>query len=188
MGRATKVLLLLAVVALIWAPAPARAEGFISPFAGINMANQPVEGDSNFGVGAGYMGGGIIGGEVDFGYAPNIFEEAFDNHALTFMGNLIVGIPVGGTTGGGIRPYVTGGMGLIRTQTEDVVGNEFNDNDFGFNFGAGVMGFFSDHFGLRGDARYFRNVTSDLGDADNDPELGVGDLDFWRASIGIVIR
>ena len=28
------------------------------------------------------------------------------------MGNLIVGVPVGGTHGSGIRPYVTAGLGL----------------------------------------------------------------------------
>jgi len=28
-------------------------------------------------------------------------------------------------------------------------------NDFGINMGAGVVGFFSDHVGVRGDVRYF---------------------------------
>jgi len=176
-----------AAALLVWAPAAASAEGFFSPFIGVNAANQPVEGDTNFGFSAGYMGAGVIGGEFDFGYAPDVFGESVSNYALTTMGNLIVGIPVGGTAGPGVRPYLTGGLGLIHTGADSAFGDQ-TTNDLGFNLGAGLMGFFSDHFGLRGDARYFRNVTSDLRDSDLDPEFRLGNLDFWRASIGIVIR
>jgi opacity protein-like surface antigen len=188
MSYAIRSFVVVAVAGLILAPATARAEGYFSPFVGVNAANQPVEGRTNFGFSAGGMGGGVIGGEFDFGYAPDVFDESFDNHALTAMGNLIVGIPVGGTLGPGVRPYLTGGLGLIHTAADNVFGDNESTNDLGFNVGAGLMGFFSDHFGLRGDARYFRNVTSDLRDSDLDPEFRVGNLDFWRASVGIVIR
>jgi Outer membrane protein beta-barrel domain len=190
MQRRIKVLLLAAAAAVVLAPSQARADGFFIPFAGLNFGNQPVEGNhSNFGFSAGGMGGGIIGGEVDFGYAPNIFEESVGNHVLTFTGNLIVGVPVGGQSGLGIRPYLVGGVGYMRSHQDASPGfAELNGNDFGFDLGGGVMGFFSDHVGLRGDLRYFRNITSDLFDSDSNPELNLGPLDFWRASIGLVIR
>jgi opacity protein-like surface antigen len=143
------------------------------------------------------MGAGIIGGEVDFGYSPSFFgtETDFGNNTLlTLMGNLIIGVPVGGTTGGGVRPYVTGGVGLIRTQIDggDLFNIESSNNDFGWNLGAGVMGFFNDHVGLRGDVRYMRSLVSeddDIDDGDFDfPDFDQGDLDFWRLTVGVVFR
>jgi opacity protein-like surface antigen len=178
---------LVAVAFLAWAPS-ARAEGFVVPWAGVHFGDGDIDGRSSFGASAGYMGAGIIGGEFDFGYSPNFFDlDDIDNHAMTVMGNVIVGIPIGGTSGAGIRPYVTGGLGLIRTKVDTLLENDAS-NEFGFNLGAGVMGYFSDHVGLRGDVRYFRNITG--GDADDlfDSDFDLGDFDFWRASIGLVIR
>ena len=100
-----------------------------------------------------------------------------------------VGIPVGGQSGAGIRPYLVGGVGYIGSRQDASPGfAALNSNDFGFDIGGGVMGFFADHVGLRGDLRYFRAVASDLFDNDADPELRLSNLDFWRASIGLVIR
>jgi outer membrane protein with beta-barrel domain len=185
-----KVLVFTAATAVVFAPATARADGFFIPFAGVNFGNTPVEGNhGNFGFSAGGMGAGIIGGEFDFGYAPNIFEESVDNHVLTLTGNLIVGIPVGGTSGAGVRPYAVGGIGWMRSHQAASPGfAELNGNDFGFDLGGGVMGYFSDHFGIRGDLRYFRTFSSDIFDNDLNPELKLGSLDFWRASFGLVIR
>ena len=191
MQRAIAIRVLLAMVFGIWAPVAASADALFSPWAGVIRGNEPAEGRHAFGWTAGGMRAGVIGGEVDFGFSPNFFDEPVDNSALTVMGNLIIGIPVGGTTGGGLRPYVTGGAGLIRTQIDTPTGRDNASNTVGFNLGGGVMGFFSDHFGVRGDLRYFRNLTKgtnpdDLGPVDFGFDLG--SLDFWRASIGIVIR
>ena len=185
-----KILVFTAATAVVFSPTPARADGFFIPFGGVNFGNAPVEGNhANWGFSAGGMGNGIIGGEFDFGWAPNIFEESVDNHVLTATRNLIVGIPVGGQRGAGIRPYVVGGVGYIGSRQAASPGfAELNGNDFGFDLGGGVMGFFSDHVGLRGDLRYFRAVSSDIFDNDADPELRLGNLDFWRASIGLVLR
>jgi opacity protein-like surface antigen len=199
-----KVCVLAAAVALVSAPAQVFAEGYISPWVGVNFGNEPGGdfdeeldgGRAAFGVSGGWMGAGIIGGEVDFGYSPSFFgtETDFGNNTLmTLMGNIIVGIPVGGTTGGGVRPYVTGGVGLVRTQID---GGDFfpeaSNNDFGWNLGAGVMGFFNDRVGLRGDVRYIRNLVSDDDDDIDDdfdfPDFDQGDLEFWRLTIGVVFR
>src|SRR5215208_1537308 len=151
-------------------PAQARADWLFTPFIGANLSRG---GDTlgfdtdnttvNFGGTLGFMGAGIFGFEVDFGYSPHFFEtdevSALDGNVTTLMGNLIIGIPIGGQTGGGVRPYVSGGVGLIRSRLDDA--DEFfdlNENSFGVNAGGGVMVFFSDNVGLRGDLRYFRSL------------------------------
>ena len=122
MRRVIKTLVVVAAAALVSAPASARAEGYVSPWAGVNFAGGGLEnGRGSFGVQAGGMGAGIIGGEVDFGYSPSAFGTQNDfgnNSVIDLMGNVIVGIPVGGTYGAGFRPFVTGGLGLIRTQID----------------------------------------------------------------------
>ena len=190
MRRVIKVVLLCATIALVCAPTPARADGWISPFIGTNFGNNSGDGRANFGINAGAMGAGIIGGELDFGYAPSFFGNAGtfgSNYVMDVMGNLIVGVPVGGTHGKGVRPYVTIGAGLMRSQITGGVSNsvvEFANNEAGMNAGAGVMGFLSQHVGLRGDVRYFRNLSGDT-KIDN---IDFGSFHFWRASFGVVLR
>jgi hypothetical protein len=191
MRGAVKTLLVVATMAFVYAPIDARAEGYVSPWAGVNFAsgNNIDSGRGSFGVQAGGMGAGIIGGEVDFGYSPSFFGTKTDfgnNSVINLMGNVIVGVPIGGTYGKGIRPFVTGGIGLIRTQIDG--GTTFrvasSDNNWGWDLGVGAMGFFNDHVGLRGDLRYFRNFTGNLING----TLDEGSLHFWRLGAGVVIR
>ena len=98
-----------------------------------------------------------------------------------------VGAPFGGQTGGGIRPYASGGLGLIKTRIDDPDDLfELNSTDWGLNVGGGVAGFFSDNIGLQGDVRYFRS----LGDNEPDDEfdLALGSFSFWRGTVGLVFR
>ena len=178
MRSVLKALVIWAAVAVVSAPAAAHAEGYVSPWAAVQFGGKLLIPDVRdevdrsrwaFGVTAGGMGAGIIGGEIDFGYSPSFFgtENDFGNlTVMTVMGNIIIGIPIGGTTGGGVRPYVTGGVGLIRTQID---GGELfplapttSSNEAGFNVGGGIMGFFSNHFGIRGDVRYMRAFSGDI--------------------------
>lgn len=191
MQRGIKTLVLAATLAAVWSPAPASADGFISPWVGTNFVTQPDEGKGSFGITAGGMGGGVIGGEVDFGYSPNFFGEgAFGKtNLMNLMGNLVIGIPIGGQRGPGFRPYVTGGLGMLRSEIDGPFDDDGVSNaDFAFNLGGGVMGYFNDHVGLRGDLRYMRTINSDVTDSDFDPEFGLGDFDFWRLSFGLVLR
>ncbi len=185
-----KGLILCAAVGLVSAPATAYADGYISPFMGVNFANDSGNGRANFGAAAGWMGAGIAGAEVDVGYAPNFFggDTVFgSNNVLTIMGNLIVGVPAGGTRGAGVRPYGTIGVGLMRTQVNGRPAPGFipkiDDNNAGLNAGVGVMGFFSDHAGFRGDVRYFRDFRESPPNT-----VQFGSFHFWRASLGIVLR
>lgn len=187
MRRAMRAAVLLATVALVCAPVQARADGYVSPWAGVNFSqSQPNSGDRSWGVNAGYMGAGIIGGELEFGWAPDYFRQATTSRVWDLMGNLIVGVPVGGTHGPGIRPYVTAGLGNIHQQFQGLSpASKFSDNDLGYNLGAGALGYFSDHVGLRGDVRYLRNFNTNPSDAF---DIAPGTFHFWRGSVGVVIR
>ena len=191
------------------APRTASADWVVTPFLGWNFNGSAEVQDTggtefsdkfekkiNYGVSLAAMGAGAVGFELDFGYSPNFFEGstsgsgfefANDSNVTTLMANAILGIPVGGQTGGGVRPYVVGGVGLIRTNVQDA--DEFFDvntkNDFGFDVGGGIMGFFTDNVGIRGDVRYFRSFS---GSSDNVAGIGVSDFNFWRGSVGMSFR
>jgi hypothetical protein len=190
MRRVIQSLLFVATLAVAWSPVQASADGFISPWTGANFGHSPADGRAVFGVTAGAMGNGIVGGEVDFGYSPNFFgsNSVFgNNNVMSLMGNVIIGIPVGGQHGAGIRPYLSTGVGLIRTDIDGLSeGSAAGNNDFGWNGGAGVMGYFNDHVGLRGEVRYFRNVKDNS--TPNDFNIDFGGFHFWRATVGLVLR
>jgi outer membrane protein with beta-barrel domain len=193
MKQVIKSLVLSAAIAVVLAPIQARADGFVTPWIGSAFGSNIENGRGTFGVSAGGMGSGIVGGEVDFGWNPSFFgtqNEFGNNSVLNLMGNVIVGIPIGGQHGAGVRPYVVGGAGLIRTQfdgTTSPINPVFSQNMFGWDAGAGVMGFFNTHVGLRGDVRYLR-ATHDLNSGINSIDLNGDRLHFWRTSIGVVFR
>lgn len=200
MRRASGIFGVTAALMIFAAPSPARAEGYVSPWIGVNFGSNPFDslangrevdgGRTSYGVTVGYMGAGVIGGEFDFGYSPSFFGDDSDfgsNNVLTGMANVIIGIPFGGTSGAGIRPYVTGGLGLIRTSYGEILNfDAVSNNDFGYNLGAGIMGYFATHIGIRGDVRYFRTLQDN--DGGNGVDLDLGGFHFWRASIGLVIK
>jgi hypothetical protein len=191
--RGLKTLILATAVACVAAPSQARAEGYASPWAGIAFGTSANNSRGMFGIDAGGMGaGGVIGGEVGFGYSPSFFGTNNDfghNTVIDLMGNVIVGVPVGGTTGAGVRPFVTGGLGLLRTQIDGgtIARVSSSNNMFGWNLGFGVMGYVADHFGLRGDIRYLRGFE-DLKTGVSTLDLNGNQLHLWRASIGLVFR
>jgi len=178
----------------IAAPATAQADWLLTPFAGINFGGSTAGEKVNYGASLAFMGAGILGFEVDFGFAPNFFEpdpDPFDlvgdSNVTTLMVNLVGGIPIGGQTGGGVRPYVSGGVGLLKTNVDSPDGFfSVHNNDFGVNVGAGVTGFFNDHIGVRGDLRYFRNLTDP--EEDNEFDIDFGGFNFWRGTAGVVFR
>ena len=192
MKRVIKSLIIASAAAVVLAPMQARADGFVTPWVGSAFGSNIKSGQAAIGVSAGGMGAGIIGGEADFGWSPSFFGNKSDfgnNTVLNLMGNLIVGIPVGGTHGAGIRPYLVGGVGLIRSQIDGgtLTNIASSDNMFGWDAGGGVMGYFNDHVGLRGDLRYLR-ATSDMTTHVTSIDINGDKLHFWRASIGVTFR
>jgi opacity protein-like surface antigen len=200
----------LVAVASVASPRAASADWVLTPFVGWNFkGSADVVGNSldsfgnkfenkiDYGVSLAGMGAGVLGFEVDFGYSPNFFETntgdsgfdfASNSNVTTLTANAIIGIPIGGTTGGSVRPYVVGGVGLIRSNVGDV-GDLFDaqsKNDFGFDVGGGVMGFFNSNVGLRGDVRYFRSFRGS--DSDALTGLALSDFNFWRGSVGVSFK
>jgi hypothetical protein len=103
------------------------------------------------------------------------------------MGNLILGIPIGGQAGVGFRPMRSGRPRLIKSRIGDA-GDifEVDATDWGFNVGAGAFFFFTDGFGLRGDLRYFRSLEDN--EPDDELDVAFGDFRFWRATFGATFR
>ena len=197
----------LALMVFVAAPAKASADWLFTPFFGMNWGGtaeftdfagdfeDEFEQKMNFGASLSWMGAGAFGFEVDFGYSPNFFQnttgdddfEFGDSNVTTLMANLKVGAPFGGQTGGGIRPYASGGLGLIKSRIDDPDDLfELNSTDWGFNVGGGVTGFFSDNFGLQGDVRYFRSLQDN--EPDDEFDLALGSFNFWRGTVGLVFR
>ena len=190
---------------LVGVSTPASADWLFTPYLGVTFGGSADFGDVGdfednlekkitFGGTATWMGAGIIGFEVDFGSTPNFFEvtsgdsdfEFFESNVTTLMGNLIVGAPIGGQSGVGVRPYGTVGIGLMRTNaTAFEFIDDLDRNDLGVNVGGGVHVFFNDNVGLRGDLRYFRGLQ---GDNNNDLDLDLSDFDFWRGTVGVTFR
>jgi opacity protein-like surface antigen len=186
---------MLAALALVLAPASARADWLFTPNIGAGFGGDASGREHlSWGASIGWMGAGILGWEADFAFTPEFFEGDDDNldiidnsNVTTFMVNALVGVPVGGTTGGGFRPYFSGGIGLLQSSVEDAESLfEVNNNEFGFNLGGGAMGFMTDHVGFRGDIRYYRALSDP--DEDNEFDISIGDFDFWRATGGVTFR
>jgi opacity protein-like surface antigen len=183
------------VAGMLALPAQARADWILTPYIGVNFGGDTIDNNVNYGASFGFMGAGIFGLEADVSYSPNFYDisDSFDlldseGNVTSVMGNVIIGAPIGGL-GRGVRPYASAGVGLLRSNVTSV-GNLFdvNENSFGMNAGAGVMGFFTDHVGLRGDIRYFRAFSDDDIDSDVDIDLKAGDFDFWRGTVGLTFR
>jgi opacity protein-like surface antigen len=171
--------------------APARADVVLTPYVGGLFGGDLPDGKPAYGATLAFMGGGIFGAEVGFNWTPK-FVPGTDTHddvaQASLMGNLIVGIPIRDRDQPGhIRPYITGGAGLFRaTAKQSDFLDRIHSNDFAVNFGGGVMAFFSEHVGVRGDVRYFRTLTDDNPNSGVDFELG--DLNFWKWDLGATFR
>ena len=104
---------------------------------------------------------------------------------LTVMSNLML-IP----NVGPVRPYLTGGLGLIKTHVDvNSPGSVFSadNNNFGWDIGGGVMVLFGKHVGICGDTRYFHSFqTFDVGPINL--SLAGEKIDFARASVALVAR
>jgi len=197
-------LFMASALALVLVPATASAQQgwFVTPFVGGNFGgnaqfadfddlDDEVERRVDFGATIGWLGEKNIGFEVDFGFSPNFFQETAgdvnfefgDSNVTTLMGNLLIGA----SGGEGVRPYASGGFGLIRSHID--AGSFFDaldTNDFGTNIGGGLQGYFNDSVGIRGDIRYFRSLEDN--EPDDEFDVALGSFSFWRGTVGLVFR
>ncbi|MEQ1897501.1 MAG: outer membrane beta-barrel protein [Vicinamibacterales bacterium] len=152
----------LVVVALsLGAATSAHAQGYVSPFIGYDFGgdsgcpaiNGCADKKVNAGIALGSFGP-LLGFEVEFGYANDFFGDApeFSSSVLTVMANALVGPKIGP-----VRPYGTGGFGLIKTRVDLTAPSliSSSNNHLGWNLGGGLMVFAGDHVGIRGEIRRF---------------------------------
>ena len=164
----------------------ADAETILSPHAGAVFGGDLTESHASYGVGLLFMGESA-GLELEGNITPHFFggedEGLGDNNVTTLMANLLFGSRFGRDG----RLYATVGGGLMKSRVKDV--DEFFDvsrNDFGVNGGVGAMGFVSGNVGLRGDIRYFRNLSDP--EPDDEFDIDFGDFSYWRGTAALVIR
>jgi len=184
----------LSLMLTVGTPVAAWADGMIIPFVGVNFGGRCCNGLSNaintkrvdWGASFAYMGAGVLGIEGDIGYSPDFFgkTDLGGSSVLTATGNLLLGIPIGGQKGVGIRPYGLVGLGVVRSKV-DALGQvlSLDHSEAAWDFGGGVMFFFGTNVGVRGDLRYFRTFG-----ALSLLTPGLGKLDFARGSAGLILR
>lgn len=194
---------------------PARADWLLTPYLGgvfggaanqfvVNDVDDEFEQRFTLGGSLGYFVNDIFGIEVDYSVSPNFFQYTGgtgnfdlldrDSSVQTLMGNVVLNIPVGGSDGP-FRPYLSAGLGSIRTQlrSESDVFDDITSNDTGYNFGAGAHLLAAGRFGVRADVRYFRGFESidDEDPVDNplfDQPFANEAFNFWRGTIGLTFR
>lgn len=182
------------------APAVASADWLVMPLVGLTFG-----GDTNildlddatgltnvtYGASVDLLSGGGLGLEVDFNFVPGFFQRegselVLSSNVVTLMGNIVVATPLK-LTGQSLRPFASGGFGLVRVKGEDVLGLfPIDRNLTGFNVGGGAIGMLSERTGVRFDLRYYKSVSGS--DQDDPVALGGPRLSFWRASAALVLR
>lgn len=189
-----------ALAALFLVPSTASAEWILTPFIGASFAVgsdvNDVEFDTlldgskmTYGGTLTWLGGGVLGFEADFGYSPEFFEADDDDldfidssNYSSLMANVVLSAPYGA-----FRPYATAGVGIINTSIDDVDDIfDVDRNALGFNVGGGIMAFFTDRVGIRGDLRYFRQMSES--DDDDEIDFDLNALRFWRGTVGVSFR
>jgi hypothetical protein len=181
-----KTLIIAGALSLAAFTTTARAETMITGFGGANFGGDTEDTHSSFGLGIGFLGGGVFGFEAMLDYSPDFFEDPFtdDSNLTTLMGNLVLSAPIQRS-----RLYASGGAGLMRSRLGDAedLFDDISENDLGVNVGGGIIGYVNDNIGLRADLRYFRNVTAEDPD-DDEFDVDLGDFNYWRAAAGLTVK
>jgi opacity protein-like surface antigen len=195
---------IVAIALLLAAPAPALADGWMSFFYGTTLdGTTPADvaaleerNPSAYGFSFGNMRGGVFGFETEIAFSPDFFADSDDrfigdNSVFTWMGNFMLGVPLGSETGFSFRPFGTGGFGWIRQRIESPTeAFGFDANAFGYDIGGGAMLFFGRNFGIRADYRYYKSfdafeIFDDVIGSDLVEEQH---LDFTRVTGSVVLR
>lgn len=182
----------LAACLALAAPAAARADILLSPFAGLTF----VDGESKGTFGASLGLGSIVTMEADVARTSlgSVTTPGFDLdvRSTSYMGNVLVRPPFGS-----VQPYGLAGIGIIRLSGRFELPFEGNLGDatrtkLGYALGGGVFIFFSPNLGLRGDVRYIRPFgdlrVSDLVALPTTGDVPAGQLDMTRATVGLTLK
>src|SRR5688572_14765779 len=170
--------LALCVVLLFGLARTAQAEWQFTPMVGFTMFGntslldlEKSSGDRHWHLGGSvaFLGGGLLGAEVITLWTPGFFDKsnpAVDlvksSRTAVLMGNVVLTAPRRWTEYS-LRPYVSGGLGLMHASTTEKQPGAgifpIDVNVAGFNIGAGAVGFLSQRTGLRFDVRYHSTLN-----------------------------
>jgi hypothetical protein len=197
------------LVLALWllAPAPAAADWQVRPFYGFTFGGattfvdpEKAIGTQNaiFGVSGGWLGE-IFGLEADFGRAPGFFQTdpasglaaasepvLFSSAVTTLTGNIVIALPRR-MAGYGLRPYFSGGAGLMHidtvTQLQII---DVHRTLPTLSLGGGVTAFLTNFVGLNWDVRRLSTLRGEGETIGN--SLGREQLSFWRATMAVALR
>jgi hypothetical protein len=192
--------LLLGGLLVFAAPEMAEADWHFTPLGGFTFLGDtsiahPADAASkvhwHFGGAVALIGDGPIGIEGVVMYTPSFFGPIDEqnpplvnaSHAFALMGNVVLATPRTWNEYG-LRPFVSGGIGLHRASVTDLQGPLVTENLVGFNIGGGAIGFITERTGLRFDLRHF----STLRRPDQNISFGPVRLSYWTGSVGVVFR
>ena len=185
---------LLAAALILFATHDAVAQGFVAPFVGTTLTSPSDTGSRTkpgYGIAFGSVGR-VAGFETEFAFYP----EVIDNTAHGLAKSRVISISAGtllGPTLGRVKPYFAFGGGNLHlnvTRLSSVVipnPESISNNYFTFNAGGGIMGFFTEHLGVRGDLRYYKAFGIKLEDLQN-AGIQLDKFNFWRASFGLAVK
>jgi hypothetical protein len=194
--------LCLAVVWVLIAATPARADFFIVPFLGLKFGGSTSIVDLELAaakrklvLGAAALlttPDSLLGFEAEFGSITGYFnnEEGgvrplikSGSYVTDLTGSVILQLPAG-ATGGGLRPYAVIGGGLIHAEAEDFLEIfQVRRTVPAINLGVGATGLVTTNVGVRFDLRHLRSIRRDA------PTGGIGrHIDYWRFTFGLLLR
>lgn len=145
----------------------------------------------NLGGAATFLTNGIVGAEGLMVWTPHFLKNGTSglvNSGRTeaLMGNLVITAPHRFTEYT-LRPFVSGGLGLLRLGLSDETQVlPYHANLTGLDIGGGALGFLSTKIGLRFDVRYFRTLSRT--NNTNTLSFGATHLRYMTATVGIVYR
>jgi hypothetical protein len=196
--------LTLSLILIVALAERAAAEWHFTPMAGVTAFGHTSLIDIEEGTGRRHrqfggavtlLGAGWVGLEGLVVWTPGLFESDDVNfsanqelvkstRSIAGMGNIVLTLPRRWTEYS-LRPYLSGGLGVMHVAKEDIGIFLVNLNLPAFNIGAGAVGFFSERTGLRFDVRYH----STLRRTDHGPvALGPVHMRYVTASVGVVFR
>jgi hypothetical protein len=167
-------------------------------FGGNTSVNDPQGADGkrywNFGGAVGLLGAGPLGVEGLFVYVPGFLNgnagdvpTVFKGRSYAVMGNVVLTVPSRNRYG--LRPFLTGGVGVLQVSYE-LLNLPFlptpDETLTGYNLGGGAIGFLSDHTGVRMELRHYGTLIPR--EAAPGIAFGTVRLRYWSASAGVVIR
>jgi hypothetical protein len=194
---------LLGAALVLAVPGPARAQWTVTPWLGLGFdgtANFVTFEDGigetkvTFGGAVGWLTDGLLGLEGNVGYTPGALDRdgvapvddlILDSSLLVATGDLLVLTPraiVRDT----LRPYVVGGLGLMRVHARFVLDATGLDNNYlALAVGGGAIGRLTERSSLRFEVRRLSNLS------ESDHELLLYDdrsrVSFWRLAIGVQV-